>query len=392
VILVKKMIRVSINKEISRHWGISETDISEQLKAATPGEEIEILINSPGGEVYEGIAIFNLIRDYAKSHNIIIRINGLAASMASYIAIAARTVDKNSKIIVSENSIFLIHNPWNIIMGDYRELAKASEYLERLAAMSGSTYSYVSGKTEKETRALMDAETYFVGNEIIENGFANEFEQINKTDEAFESDRNALIINAKLRIEKTIEKMRATAKADLEKAAALITETFLPPKTPGGLGKSVERTAPGSAEGGVHFENLTAGTGEIPAGTEGGKMTKEELKAKYPELYAAIYAEGREEGIGKERERVEAHLKLGEDSGSMKISAQFIREGKSVMEDKVQAEYLSARMNKSALNAREQDNPPPLNALGGGGADGDAALEAAWNNGMAGKDTQGVRL
>jgi hypothetical protein len=76
----------------------------------------------------------------------------------------------------------------------------------------------------------------------------------------------------------------------------------------------------------------------------------------------------------------------------MKISAQFIREGKSVMEDKVQAEYLSARMNKSALNAREQDNPPPLNPPSGGGADDDAALEAAWNNGMAGKDTQGVRL
>jgi ATP-dependent protease ClpP protease subunit len=87
--------------------------------------------------------------------------------MASYIAIAARTIDRDSKIIVSENSIFLIHNPWNIIMGDYRDLQKAADYLERLAAMSGSTYSYVSGKTEKQTRALMDAETYFIGNEII---------------------------------------------------------------------------------------------------------------------------------------------------------------------------------------------------------------------------------
>jgi ATP-dependent protease ClpP protease subunit len=391
VLLVKAMIRVSINKEIGRYWGISETDISEQLKAATPGEEIEILINSPGGEVYEGIAIFNLIREYAKSHNIIIRINGLAASMASYIAIAARTIDKNSKIIVSENSIFLIHNPWNIIMGDYRELTKAAEYLERLAAISGSTYAYVSGKTEKETRALMDAETYFVGNEIIENGFANEFEQINKTEEAFESDRNALIVNAKLRIEKTIEKMRATAKADLEKAAALITETFLPPGAPGGITKSVERTAPvNNAGGGVHFSSPSESPGETdPAG---GMMNKDELKAKYPELYAAIYGEGKEAGAKEERERVEAHLKLGEDSGSMKVAAQFIREGKSIMEDKVQAEYLSARMNNGALKAREQDNPPPLNPPAGGGADDDAALEAAWNHGIAGKDTQGVRL
>jgi ATP-dependent protease ClpP protease subunit len=389
------MIRVSINKEISKYWGITESEISELLKAATPGEEIEILINSPGGEVYEGIAIFNLIREYAKSHNIIVKINGLAASMASYIAIAARTINKDSKIIVSENSIFLIHNPWNIIMGDYRELQKAAEYLERLAAMSGSTYAYVSGKTEKETRALMDAETYFVGNEIIENGYANEFEQINREEnQTYELDRNALIINAKLQIEKTAEKLRATAKTDLEKAAALITKTFLPPEAPGGEIKSFEHPAadihPGG--GGVHFSNSPEGPGEVQAAREGEKMTKEELKAKYPDLYASIYGEGKEAGAKEERERVEAHLKLGEDSGSMKTAAQFIREGKSVMEDKVQAEYLSARMNKNAANARMEDNPSSLNTSGNaGGAADDAAMEAAWNNGLAGKDTQGVK-
>ena len=118
------MIKISINEAISHYWGICEKDISDQLKAATPGEEIEISINSPGGEVYEGIAIFNLIREYAKSHNIIVKINGLAASIASYIAIAARTVRKDSKIIVLENSIFLIHNPWIVTWGDYRDLFK----------------------------------------------------------------------------------------------------------------------------------------------------------------------------------------------------------------------------------------------------------------------------
>ena len=378
------MIKVSINKAISRIWGISENEISELLRAATPGEEIEIYINSPGGEVYEGIAIFNLIREYAKSHNIIVRINGLAASMASYIAIAARTINKDSKIIVSENSIFLIHNPWNIIQGDYRDLQKAAEYLERLAAMSGSTYAYVSGKTEKETRALMDAETYFVGNEIIENGFANEFEQINKTEnesetETFEQDRNALIISAKLQIEKTAENLRATTKTDLEKAAALIENPIFPPAAPGGV-NGLERPAACASGGGVHFDN-------IPPETEGGKMDKEKLKKEYPELYAAIYGEGKEAGIAEERERVEAHLKLGEDSGAMKMAAQFIREGKSVMENKVAAEYLSAQMKNSAISARAADNPPPVNPAGGEGAD-EAAMEAAWAKGLSGKDLQ----
>jgi ATP-dependent protease ClpP protease subunit len=382
------MIKVSINREISRYFGITETEISEQLKAAAADEEIEILINSPGGEVYEGLAIFNLIREYAKNHNVIVRINGLAASVASYIAVAARTVNKESKIIVSENSIFLIHNPWNIVSGDYRKLRKTAEYLEKLAAMSGSTYAYVSGKKEKEIRAMMDVETYLVGKEIIENGFANNFEEINPAEnEPRESDKNTLIINAKLKIEKTIEKMKEISEADLEKAAALIVNPFNPrQEAPGGDDKTDLNAAP---SGGVLLENHADKPGEEPAG-EGGTMTKEELKAKYPEVYAAIYAEGRETGVKEERERAEAHLKLGEESGSMKTAAQFIREGKAVFDNKVQAEYLSAGIKNSAILARNQDNPAPLNPAGGGAAD-EAAMEAAWNLGQHGKDLQGVK-
>jgi ATP-dependent protease ClpP protease subunit len=379
------MIKILINKEIGRYWGINENEIADQLKAITLGEDIEISINSPGGEVYEGIAIFNLIREYAKSHSIVVRINGLAASMASYIAIAARTVNRESKIIVSENSIFLIHNPWNRIVGDYRELQKAADFLERLAAMSGSTYANVSGKSEKQIRALMDEETYFIGNEIIENGFGNEFEQINKSEnEPAETDRNSMIINAKLWIEKTIEKMSVTAKADMERAAALIVNPLFRAEAPG-KNKGSESTPDNPAWGTVPIpKNLNSDS----AKPEGGKMTKEELKAKYPELYAEIYAEGKEAGGNEERERVEAHIKLGEESGDMKICAQFIREGETVLSNKVQAEYLSARMKKNAIDARNQDNPPPIVP---GSPDDDAAEEAAWKQGISGKDIQGVK-
>jgi len=380
------MIKVSINKAIYRYGGISEEAICDQLKAAQPGEEIEITINSPGGEVYEGIAIFNLIREYAKTHNIIVKITGLAASMASYIAIAARTVNKNSKIIVYENSIYLIHNPWNIIMGDYREFKKAADYLERLAAMSGSTYAYISGKTEKETRKLMDEETYFVGNEITENGYATEFEKINNTDnndQAYELDRNTLIINAKLQIEKTAEMLRATEKYDLEKAVALLSETLLPSEAPGGLINGFEHTPPAETVvgGDVHLN---------PIPKEGVNMDKEKLKKENPELYAAIYGEGKEAGIKEERERVEAHLKLGEENNAMKIAAQFIRGGNQLVENKVQAEYLSAMKTAATLEARNVDNPPPVNPANGQGAD-DAAMEAAWNMGLAGKNEKGAK-
>jgi len=376
------MIKISIDKEISRWYGIGEREISEQLKAATPGEEIEISINSPGGEVYEGIAIFNLIREYAKSHNITVKINGIAASMASYIAIAARTVDKNAKIIIYENSIYFIHNPWNIIMGDYREFQNEAVYLEKLAAMLGSTLAFISGTDEKEIRKLMDIETYFVGDEIINSGFATDLEKINKddSDQSFELDRNSIIINAKLRMEKMTETLRATAKEDRQKAAALINDVFNPsnrsasPKSGNGLESALSVTAEGEAR----FE-------KINSNLEGEIMNKEELKKKYPELYAEIYGEGKEAGKKEERERVEAHLKLGEENNAMKIAAKFIREGNQLAENMVQAEYISAMKNSAALNARNEDNPPPIIPANGNNAD-DAAVEAAWNLGLAGKE------
>jgi hypothetical protein len=76
----------------------------------------------------------------------------------------------------------------------------------------------------------------------------------------------------------------------------------------------------------------------------------------------------------------------------MKIAAQFIREGETIMSNKVQAAYLSARMNRGAINARNADNLPPINGAGSsGGAADDAAMEAAWEKGLSGKDLQGVK-
>ena len=91
------MLKIAIDREISRWYGINDKDIAYQLNQAQPGEEIEIVINSPGGDVYTGVAIFNLIREAAKTHCVIVKIVGIAASMASYIMLAPRTVNKNLK-------------------------------------------------------------------------------------------------------------------------------------------------------------------------------------------------------------------------------------------------------------------------------------------------------
>jgi ATP-dependent protease ClpP protease subunit len=117
------VIKLAIN-DIIGFFGISNADVEEQLKTAAAEEEIEIEINSPGGSVFECVAIFNTIRGYAKSHPVSVVITGIAASAASVIAIAARTVTPQAKVQVSENSIFFIHNPYDWAEGDYHKMQK----------------------------------------------------------------------------------------------------------------------------------------------------------------------------------------------------------------------------------------------------------------------------
>jgi ATP-dependent protease ClpP protease subunit len=356
--------------------GVTSKTVAKQLEGLENGEDIKVTINSPGGSVYEGIVIFNLLRDYAKTHPVSVRINCMAMSIASYIALAARTVDKNAKITVSENSIFAIHNPYTFARGDYRDLQKMATYLEKLTVVYASAHIAVSGKTEKEIRAAMEEEAYYVGKEIQEMGFANDFEEtaaIESGEEAIESPaahRDTIIINAKIAINKTAEKaseaMTKNAAAfydDMKKAVAF----FNPSKPP-------------AAQGANAGEKITVG----------GFMKPEELKAQDKALYDTIFALGETAGIEKERTRVNAHLLLGEKSGSLALAAKHIKAGVSTNDETAQAEYFAAKLDGAHLAARAADDVGDINTGGESGGDmDDAKLEAAFANGLVGKDAGG---
>jgi ATP-dependent protease ClpP protease subunit len=377
------MKEVLIDDAIGYDWwtdsGITAKGVAKQLEGIADGEDIKITVNSPGGSVYEGIVIFNLIRDFAKTHPVAVRINCMAMSMASYIALAARSVDKNAVITVSDNSIVMIHNPWTYTWGDYRELKKEADYLEKLAALYGSVHAAVSGKSEKDIRAAMDYETYYVGKEIQDAGFANDFDVISETEtdtdpdsEIAASTKNNLIINAKFAFDKTKEKSReaktkdaSAYHGDLEKAVAL----YSAPKPP---------AAKNASDG----EKILLG-GYM-------KLTPEELLAQNKELYDAVFALGEKAGYEKEKTRVSAHLILGKKAGSLALAAKHIEAGVSTNDEVVQAEYLAARMDAGHIENRNADNVGDVHTGGeAGGANDDAKLEAAFSNGFAGKDTGG---
>jgi ATP-dependent protease ClpP protease subunit len=109
------MKEIAIDGEIGYDWwadsGNTGKTVAAQLEGLAPGEEARVTVNSPGGSVYEGAVIFNLPRGTAKTHPAPARVNSIAMSMGSYIAPAARTVDRNMKVTVCDNSVVTIHNP-----------------------------------------------------------------------------------------------------------------------------------------------------------------------------------------------------------------------------------------------------------------------------------------
>jgi ATP-dependent protease ClpP protease subunit len=345
---------VLINDTIASWTDASAAKIRALLAGVQRGEEVEFQFSSPGGSVFEGVEMFNVIRDFVSAHDgpVTFRIIGMAASAASYLFVAGKLANPKVKNVAHENSIFFVHNPWAAVIGDYREMAKQADWSARLAQVFADAYSRASGQSVAAMRGAMDAETYYIGEEIVSAGFADALE---KADGLFAgegdapADRDALKVNARVAMNAAMEAVKAKtacAAQDLEKYAAM-----LPPKTGAG-------------------ENAPA-RGITSAQTdEGGKiMNKEELKAKHPDLYAEVFEEGRAAGIGDERSRVNAHIKMGETVGDLAMCAGFIKGGKAASDADVFAEYQAAALKKTMLAARIGDNPGDTHTAGSTGAE-----------------------
>ena len=147
-------------------WGITAKDFARDLKELDPKGEINLRINSPGGSVTDGIAIYNLLKNHKAKVNTFI--DGLAASMASVIAMAG------DKITMPENALMMIHNPWGGAMGDADELRKTADVLDKMKTALVSAYVNKTGLADTEIADLMTAETWMTGAEALEKGFATQ--------------------------------------------------------------------------------------------------------------------------------------------------------------------------------------------------------------------------
>ncbi|PES77641.1 Clp protease [Bacillus cereus] len=145
--------------------GISSSKVREQLKNIT-AKTINVHINSGGGDVFESIAISNLLKNH--SANIVIHIDGLAASGASVIAMAA------DKIVMPKNTMMMIHKAWTYAAGNAEGLRKVADRLDKIdtAVTESYTSRFVGEKSELE--ALLAEETWLTAEECQTFGFCDE--------------------------------------------------------------------------------------------------------------------------------------------------------------------------------------------------------------------------
>ena len=142
------MKTIKIQGEIG--WDVIAQEVETDLRNVSG--DITVELDSPGGDVFEGVKIYNLLKDYDKG-KVSVVINGVAASMGSYIAMAG------DEIKAYDNAVFMIHNPWTVAIGDYVEMQKTAEVLEGLARLLANKYIKKTGKSEDEIKSLMNDES-----------------------------------------------------------------------------------------------------------------------------------------------------------------------------------------------------------------------------------------
>lgn len=148
--------------------GTSELAFREELDKIPDGKNIIVSINSPGGYIADGLAIYNAIKAKTATNNVVARIDGYAASIASVIPLAAQ------KVISPISSIWMIHEPWSITIGNADDMLKAAEVLDKHADVIAQIYERETSLTSDEARTMMKLETWFDGREAVKFGFADE--------------------------------------------------------------------------------------------------------------------------------------------------------------------------------------------------------------------------
>jgi ATP-dependent Clp protease protease subunit len=145
--------------------GVTAKSVRDELAKMDKKQRVSVRINSPGGDVFEAVAIRAQLEQWPAGVDV--QVDGIAASAASYIATVGETVS------MAEGSMFMVHDPWTIAIGNAAEMQKAAATLDKIADSLVGAYAKKAGKTDAEVRETMKAETWLTVDEAIEYGLAD---------------------------------------------------------------------------------------------------------------------------------------------------------------------------------------------------------------------------
>ena len=288
-------------------WGdtISAKEVTEYL-ADLDVENINVYINSNGGVVDTAIAINNALRRHKAK--VTVNIDGIAASAATLITCAGDTVR------MPKNALFMIHNPSTIAMGDSEEMRKQADVLEKYKNSITETYLQKVNIDKEKLSELMDNESWLSAEEALKYGFIDEI--IENTD--------IQVVENKVISNNMVFNM-------------------------------------------AEFKNFNVDKNIKNNGKGSEKMTREEIKNQYPDIYAEIINEGKEIGIKEERTRIQEIENLGYNH-EVVDKAKF-EEPKNARDLALEIVSLMKQENQNKLN-RIQDEGKPLNNMPKGNDDG----------------------
>jgi ATP-dependent Clp protease, protease subunit len=156
-------VDIYIYDVIDDYFGVSANEFNKEL-ASLKGKQVNLRINSAGGDVFSGRAMATAIANHG---NVIAYIDGLAASAATYVALAAKEVH------IADGAMFMIHNAWSLAYGNKDDMRNTADLLEKIDGTIIADYVKKTNLEESEIKSMMDAETWFTAQEALDKGFVD---------------------------------------------------------------------------------------------------------------------------------------------------------------------------------------------------------------------------
>lgn len=188
---------------VSSKWDetdVTAVDFKNELNQLGDVSEIDVHINSAGGNVFEGHAIYNMLKMHQAKVNIYV--DALAASIASVIAMSGDT------IFMHKNSFMMIHNSWIMTLGNSKDLRQTADLLDKTDQSSNNAYlDKATNLSEAELKQLLEAETWLTADEALEKGLADEILGASEIAASISKDSYQMFKHVPVNIEKDVDKI-----------------------------------------------------------------------------------------------------------------------------------------------------------------------------------------